>query len=390
MKIVMCHEYYQRRGGEDEVFDLEASLLSRMGHEVIIVTEHNDTIKQHSLIRTGVLSIWNHGQYRHFKNLVLEEKPDIVHFYNTFPLVSPAAIHGAKAGGATVVQSLHNYRLMCINASLFRAMGPCETCIGRALPLAGTVHGCYHDSRVQSAAVMAISATHRMASTWTKKVDLFLLGSTEFAVPRFEAQGIAKEKIVLKPNFVYPDPGVGDASGKYALFVGRFDPEKGISDLLDAWRKHESSRKLVIVGDGPLSEEVARAADRYSNIEWLGRLSLDDLYQTLKRAAFLIFPSRWYEAMPRIILDSFAVGTPVLSSRIGVMQHLVTEDVNGGFFEPGDIDSLHKQSGQMFLKLTNSQDMRVAARQQFENNYTAERNYEAILSAYRRALRITA
>ncbi|MBT8062207.1 MAG: glycosyltransferase [Xanthomonadales bacterium] len=386
MKIVMCHEYYQRRGGEDEVFDLETALLRREGHEVIVRTAHNDEIRQRSLLRTGLGALWNQRQYREFRDLVRQEKPDIVHFYNTFPLISPAAIHGAKSAGATVVQSLHNYRLMCVNASLFRELKPCENCVGSTVPLAGVKHGCYHDSRVQSAAVAAMLATHSLASTWTSKVDLFLLGSTEFALARFEKAGLDPTRIVLKPNFVSPDPGIGDGAGGYALFVGRFDAEKGVEDLLRAWKLHEPQRKLVIVGDGPLAELVAAATERLPNVEWLGRQTLEEMYETMKHAAFLVFPSRWYEAMPRTILDAFAVGTPVLASRVGVMQHLIREDQTGRFFEPGSARSLQRESERMFRQGEPLSAMRNAARRAYETSYTADQNYKLIIDAYRRAI----
>jgi glycosyltransferase involved in cell wall biosynthesis len=387
MKILMCHNYYQRRSGEDAVFEIEARQLSDMGHEVVTWTVDNQTIRQRNLLATGIGASWNRPSYQHVQNLIDTEQPDIAHFYNVFPLLSPAVFHAAANRGVPVVHSLHNYRLMCANAMFFRDGHPCEDCLTAKVPLNGILHACYRGSRLQSGAAALSLGVHRMLDTWKHKVDLLLLGSTPAMAEKFFAAGYPRGKLLLKPNFVEPDPGKGEGAGGYALFVGRFDPEKGVLDLLDAWRRLDSGRALRIVGEGPLAAQVREAAEANANIHWSGQQPLEELYKTMKQAAFLIFPSRWYEAMPRTILDSFSVGTPVLASRIGAMQDLVEEGVTGGFFEPANPPSLAAAAEQLFQHPERLQQMRTHARREFETKYTAEHNYRLLMQAYQLAQR---
>jgi len=383
----MCHNHYQQRGGEDEVFEIEAELLRSNGHQVVTHVVHNDSIKQGNLLVTGLSAIWNQSAYRRMKVLIKEQKPDLVHFYNTFPLFSPSVYYAVKAANLPLVQSLHNYRLLCLNASFYRNGLVCEDCLGHTLPLAGIRHACYHGSRLQSMSVAGMQVFHRMLRSWHRKVDLFLLGSTRFALNKFIQGGFAEDAFMLKPNFVFPDPGIGQGQGGYVLFVGRFDETKGIVDLLKAWRSLAPSVPLKIVGDGPLLSLVKESAQKLGQVEWLGRKSLDEMYQLMKDARFLIFPSRWYEAMPRTIIDSLAVGTPVCAADIGAMSDLIEDNRSGLLFEPGNVDDLVKKVRYLFERPELATDMRIHARQSYLDNFTAERNYDLIMQAYQIAAR---
>jgi len=387
VKVLMCHDYYQRRGGEDEVFEVETELLRSKGHQVVLYTVQNQSIKRSNYLQTGIRAIWNQSAYNKIQTLVQSEQPDLVHFYNTFPLISPAGYYAAKSANLPVVQSLHNYRLMCLNSTFYRSGKPCEDCLGKTLPWPGIRHSCYHGSRAQSSAVAAMTVFHRALSTWQQKVDIFLLGSTETARQKFLIAGIESSKILLKPNFAFPDPGIGSGGGRYALFVGRFDEEKGIHELLDAWDIMKQKIPLKIVGDGPLAPLVESAAKSHSQIELCGRKSLDEMYELMKMAEFIVFPSRWYEAMPRTIIDSFAVGTPVIASKTGAMRDMIEEGKSGLFFTPGNANDLAGKAAWLFNQPELACKMRTHARQSYESNYTADRNYKLIMDAYQQAAR---
>ena len=204
MKVLMCHNYYQNRGGEDEVFEVESELLRENGHQVVQHIVHNDTIKQSNPLVTGLGAIWNQAAHNRIQALIRKEKPELVHFYNTFPLFSPSVYYAVKAAGIPLVQSLHNYRLLCLNATFYRNGSICEDCLGKSLPLPGIRHTCYHDSRLQSASVAGMQVIHRMLKSWHRKVDLFLLGSTRFALDKFVQGGFSEDAFMLKPNFVFP------------------------------------------------------------------------------------------------------------------------------------------------------------------------------------------
>ncbi len=386
MKVMMCHDYYQQRGGEDEVFEAEANLLGEHGHEVIRHTVHNDSIGRGNRLATGAGAVWNVAAQHRLRALLRQHRPDIVHCYNTFPLFSPAIYYTVKAAGLPLVQSLHNFRLLCLNAAFYRDGAVCEDCLRRTLPLPGIRHRCYRGSRLGSLSVAAMQVTHRVLRSWHRKVDVFLLGSTQFALERFIRAGFPAEAFVLKPNFVHPDPGMGQGGGGYALFVGRFDVTKGIDDMLQAWRSLAPAVPLKIVGDGPLAVQVRAAAQQLEQVEWLGRKPLNEVHGLMQEARLLVFPSRWYEAMPRTIIDSFAVGTPVLAARMGAMRDLVQDGRSGLLFEPGNVDDLAAKARRLYAMTAGATTMRDYARQVFLENFTAAKNYDLIMQAYARAV----
>ena len=346
---------------------------------------HNDSIEGRHRLRLAANTVWNRASRREIRDLIRRERPDLAHFYNTFPLLSPSIYGACREEGVPVVQSLHNYRLMCANATFFRSGRPCEDCLGKAVPIDAVVHKCYRGQRGASAAVVAMQMTHRGLGTWANSVDLYLAGVTEFARDKFVRGGIPAGKIVLKPNFVFPDPGPGSGKGGYALFIGRLTPEKGVQVLIEAWKRIGNRVPLKIVGDGDLASLVQSAA-KEPGIAWLGRKPLAETHALLKEASFLVFPSIWYEALPRTIVDSLAVGTPVLASNRGAMGDMIVEGVNGLLFRPDDPADLADKALQLAADPAKLKRLRAGARADYERHYTAERNYDMIMDAYRRVL----
>ena len=244
MRILLIHERYQYAGGEDIVFEAEKALLTAHGHEVAVYERNNEEINRYSSLQKAALlykTTWAQDSYRDFVTLVREFRPQIAHFHNTFPLISPAAYYACARAGTPVVQTLHNYRLICPVAIIYRDGHVCTDCVGQ-MPWPGILHACYRDSRAQTAAVAAMIAVHRGVRTWSQKVDTYIAVS-DFARAMFIRGGLPADKVVVKPNFVPTDPGPreGDQVGRYALFVGRLSPEKGIDLLLDAWRSLRTS-----------------------------------------------------------------------------------------------------------------------------------------------------
>ena len=270
VKILVVHNHYQQRGGEDQVFSDETALLEAQGRRVLRYEVSNDEIRGMHILPLALKTVWNRALYKELRSLIRRQRPDVVHFHNTFPLVSPAAYHAAKAEGAAVVPTLHNYRLLCPNALFFRNGGPCEDCIGKRFPWPGIVHACYRRSRPASATVAVMLAVHKSLRTFSETVDLYV-ALTGFARQKFIEGGLAGEKIAVKPHFVAPDPGAGEGGGGYALFVGRLSPEKGVKTLISAWGLLQGRMPLKIVGDGPLASKVAEGSRLTPAVDWLGR-----------------------------------------------------------------------------------------------------------------------
>ena len=386
MRIVSVYNYYRNRGGEDEVFDAESALLESHGHEVIRYSRHNTDIDGMNQFQLGAMTLWNHGAYDDLRRLIRARRPDVVHFHNTFPLVSPAAYYAVRSEGVPVVQTLHNFRIICPNALLYRNGRVCEECIGRALPWPGIVHGCYQKSPKATAGVAAMLALHRILGTWQKQVDVYI-ALTEFARTKFIEGGLPAEKIVVKPNFVYPDPGAGipDTANPYALFVGRLVENKGIPTLLKAWKQLNGIVPLKIAGTGPLAEAVRHTGG--AAVEVIGRIPHDQVLQLMCGASMFIAPYTAYESMPFTILEAYACGVPVIASNLGSMAVLVKHRETGLLFEAGNADILARTVTWALDHPIEMRRMRAAARKEFELRYSAENNYEHLISVYNMARR---
>lgn len=385
MHILSIHNRYQIRGGEDESREAEQRLLTENGHEVDVYEDTNDRVPELGKVRVAIRTVWSQESYKIVRQKLQKNAYDLIHVQNFFPLISPSVYYAAKAEGVPVVQSLRNYRLMCANSYFFRDGRVCEDCMGKFVPWPGIVHACYRDNRAGTVAVAAMQTAHRILPTWTKMVDVYIT-LTHFARQKFIEAGLPSEKIVVKPNFVSTNPTVGQGKGGYAFFVGRLSPEKGLDTLLRAWEYLGGQIPLKIVGDGPLANMVEAAASRFPNIEWLGRRPLQEVYELVGEAKFLIFPSQWYETFGRVAVEAFAKGTPVIAANIGAIAELVDSGRTGLLFRPGDREDLIRQVEWANTHPEELMQMRREARAEFEAKYTAQENYQQIMGIYQRAI----
>jgi glycosyltransferase involved in cell wall biosynthesis len=388
MRVLLVHNYYQQAGGEEQVFMAEGALLEAHGHRVVRYTSQNDRVTGMSRAALAKNTVWNQTTYRDLRTLIRKERPQVAHFHNTFPLISPAAYYAARAEGVPTVQTLHNYRLLCPNALFFREGRPCEDCVGQAVPWPGVIHACYRGSHLSSAGVAAMLTAHRAMGTWVRAVGAYIT-LTEYTRRKFIQGGLPAEKIVVKPNFVYPDPGPGAGRGMYALFVGRLSREKGVDTLLSAWSTLKEKIPLRIVGDGPLGPKVAAAAQRFTEVEWLGRQTRNQVLTSMKEARVLIFPSVWYEGFPTVIAEAYAAGLPVIASNLGNMSTLIDHGRTGLHFHPDDPKDLAARVEWASSHPAQLDRMREEARAEYEAKYTAKRNYELLGAIYQALLRRT-
>lgn len=382
MKILQVHNYYRQLGGEDRVFESECQLLMRHGHEVVRYTAHNDILNNISDVRAGFRAIWNHNTYQAVRDLLRREQPDVVHAHNTFPVISPALHYAVAAHGIPLVQTLHNYRLLCAGATLYRDGHVCEDCVHSGKPWPAFKYACYRNSRLATAATGITILVHHSARTWRNKVHTYV-ALTNFSKQKFIEGGLPAERIAIKPNFLAGDPGTGTGNGSYALFAGRLVEEKGLRTLLRAWESIPAI-PLKVAGSGPLQSFVEEKARALQCVEYLGSCSHAEILELLKQARFLVFPSEWYEGLPMIVVEALACGTPVLASRLGSMSELIEDGVNGRLFAPGDTGRLIACANSMF---ETGHTMRRAARACYEQTYTPERNYELLMNIYRNARR---
>ncbi len=386
MKVLLVHNFYQQPGGEDQVFADEGNLLESKGHEVLRFTIHNDSINEMGAVALAARTVWNRDSARKLTDLLGSERPEVVHFHNTFPLVSPSAYYAARRSGAAVVQGIANYRLICPGSLLLREGRVCEDCIGKRLAWPGVKHACYRNNRRATGVIAGMLAFHRLIGTWTRAIDVYI-ALTRFMRGKLIEGGLPESKILVKGNFVRPDPGIGTGAGGHCLFVGRLSVEKGISSLLKAWDiLGETAPALHILGDGPEADSVKAAAAANPRIRWMGRKPMAEVLEAMGNATLLMFPSEWYEGQPKVILESFAKGTPVLASRRGSMQELIEDGVNGMLFEPGNPEELAAKVRQMTADSTNLATLRSGARRTYEQKYTPETNYSELMNVYAHAI----
>jgi len=383
MKFLLCHNFYQQFGGEDQSFFDDVSLLRSRGHEVVEFTRHNDAIEGANRVRIAIGTLWNSAVYRELRALIRRERPDIVHCTNIFPLISPAAYQAASDEGVPVVQALGNYRLLCPGATLLRDGAVCETCLSKSFAWPAVQHACYRGSRLGSAVIATMNAAHKLKGTW-QRVDRYY-APTQIARDVFIRSGMPADRIDVRPYMVNPDLGPGQGKGGYVLFVGRLSPEKGITTLINAWAEIEENIPLRIIGDGPCRDEVRAAAAKDPRITSMGYLPLEKVYEQLHDATCLVMPSVWYETFGRTIVEAYAAGTPVVASRLGAMQELVVHRETGMQFEPGSPTALARAVTEL-CRRSDLADMRARVRSEFDEKFTSEQNYQQLIRICERAM----
>lgn len=379
MRVLVVHNAYQQRGGEDSVVEAEVALLRDHGHEVELYLRHNDEVDHAPRLKVALQAVWSSATVQHLQALVARFSPEVIHVHNTLPLVSPSVYWAAHAAGIPVVQTLHNFRLMCPQATFLRHGKVCEDCLGK-VPWRAVMHRCYRESAVQTGAVAVMLSMHRGMGTFENKVSRYI-ALNEFCKAKFVAGGLPADRIVVKPNFVswVPTPQWDQRAG--GLYVGRLSVEKGIQVLLEAIRQLPDHR-VVVVGSGPFESEVRDVAgDAYA-----GFLPLDQIMARLSRSAFLVLPSICYEGFPRTLVEAFANGVPVIASRLGSMAELIADGQTGLLFEPGNAADLAAKVCWANAHPQEMLRMGQAARAEYERRYTPERNCAELIEIYQAAM----
>lgn len=385
MKILVAHNAYQQRGGEDAVVEAEVELLRSHGHEVMVYRQHNDALNQMSRAKAAVSAIWSQDSASDVEELCNRFHPDVIHVHNTFPLISPSLYWTADALRVPVVQTLHNFRLLCPQAIFLRDGKICEDCIGK-LPWRSVTRKCYRESAMQSAVITTMLATHRAIGTFSTRVTRYI-ALNHFARNKYIEGGLPSDRFRIKPNFV-TSTGLPVWEGRQGgLYVGRLSSEKGLDVLAEAARNgcngcNGGASHIEVIGSGPM-EALARDAfgDRY-----LGYRPLDEIMARMGRAQYMVLPSICYENSPRTIVEAFSCGLPVIASRLGALADIVCDGATGLLFNPGDPVDLAAKIAWAQAHPEQMIRMGQAARAEYEAQYTPERNYEMLMDIYEDAI----
>lgn len=385
MRILILHNNYRMAGGEESVVRSETELLQKKGHTVANLFRDNVEIDKYSLSQKAKLSVeaaWSRHSFESVHRAVRQFRADIVHIHNTHLLWSPSVFAAARKAGAATVMTLHNFRLTCLNAVLFRNGQNCTECLDHGI-WRGILHSCYKGSLVESMAMARVIQVNRRRGTWKEEVDAFIV-PTENGKSLFLQAGLPEDCIHVKPNFLH-DPleeKIIEAVGQGALFIGHLVPIKGIEMLMEAWRHIDYP--LMVVGTGPLSDSLRASAP--PNVKFAGPLSLNAIFDLIAKSSFVVFPSVCRETFGRVIIEAFAMGRPVVASQHGAMAEIIRQNETGLLYEPGNVDDLQNK----VLSLVNDPELARslgrAARLDFLNRFTADVNYELLMNIYRAAL----
>ena len=382
MKILLCHNHYAIRAGEDQVFASEMQMLRARGHTVISYTRDNADIASISLFRkiqSVLFGIYNPRTVKDIKDIVRREQPDVAHVHNVFPLLSPSLYCTLKSMQVPVVQTIHNFRFFCCNGLLLHGN---KTCSPSPLLLLRCVFSrCYRNSFFYSAWYAAIIFWHRFRKTFVRCIDRYIVLNT-FTRDVFIRNGFDQARIIVKPNAADVPELVSSGVHDYAVFIGRFSTEKGVITLLDALKRLPAF-PVKLIGSGPLDDYVKQAVSSksFSHVELLGYLPFDDCCRYAADALVSIFPSECYENCPLTVITSLWYGTPVVASHIGGIPDFVPEQA-GWLFEPGNADALAERLQWIYTYRSDVIAMRDSVKAYARDRFSPDTNYRQLLAVY--------
>jgi glycosyltransferase involved in cell wall biosynthesis len=383
VKILLVHNSYQHKGGEDSVLASEKKLLTKHNNLVQLSIVTNKSVQNiFSKLDVAINTTWSQPGYKHITLAIKQFEPNVIHVHNFFPLLTPSVYDAAIKMEIPLVQTLHNYRTICPGALLMRNGKICEKCITSS-PYHAIRHRCYRNSILGSWAVARMVAHHRNKLTWQNKVDCFI-ALTRFGKQKFVEAGFPAKKIVVKPNFYEISKDWSEISRRRmgALFVGRVSEEKGVTVMLKAW--HGLGISLRVAGSGPMLHDLQRKHE--SCIEFLGQMTREQISKEMAQAAFLVMPSEWYETFGLVIVEAYAHGIPVIASRLGAMAEIVENGVTGLHFEAGNAEDLSQKVQWLHDHPEECRRMGKNARRVYEEKYTPEKNYEMLMDVYKQAI----
>jgi glycosyltransferase involved in cell wall biosynthesis len=380
MKILMIHNKYVSRGGEDTIFEQEKKLLLAKGHKIISYTRDNAEIESYNFIQKikfAFSMIFSLKTYFELTKVIKHTTPEIAYIHNDFPLISPSAYFACNLQKIPIIKRIPNYRLFCSNGFFVRENEVCEKCLVKNNPFISVKYGCYRNSKLLTFLVASMIRIHR--NTYRERIN-YLLPNSPIVKEKLLKGKFIRTKLIVKSNFTEGKLNFQIKKENFAIYVGRLSKEKGLKSLSEAWRNIDF--KLEVYGDGPLRDLIKNQ----SNVIYKGPKSNVECLQRIKKAKFLIFPSIHEETFGISMIEAFSVGTPVLASRMGNMKYVVEDGKTGKFFNPGDSEDLREKALWMINHTKECEQMGKNAYLEYKEKYTPDVNYKNLMSVFNKAI----
>jgi glycosyltransferase involved in cell wall biosynthesis len=392
MRILLVHNRYRSAApsGENRVVEQEGEALAAQGHEVMRFGRSSDEIDQWPVAKKASLparTIWSRETYRDLMAVLRERRPEVVHVHNTFPLLSAAVLYACRDARVPVVATIHNYRLACANGAFFRHGTVCHDC-AHGLPVRAVLHGCYRGSRAATAPVALAMGLHRQA--WRSLVSAYIFIS---ASQRDLLQGsdLTADRVFVRYNLIPSRSSPPIARMPTVVYAGRLDEAKGVPLLMKGWdwylgKSGEPGLNLVIVGGGPLGDEVAAWASARPSVEMTGTVSRDRCAELISHARAVLLPSAWEETFGLVAVEAMAAGVPPIAAGHGSFTELITPGVDGVLFTPHDPSALGLAIADVEKDPKRYEVYGDQARKSCEQRFDPQRSIEELLEIYRFAI----
>ena len=407
MDVLYLNNYNYIRGGAENVFLNEKYLMKIRKHKVFeFALKHKRNQKSNyenffpkemttesveigaKQLRTLTKLFYNREAKNNLIKMLDDLHIDIAHAHNIYGGLTTSVLDALRMSNIPVLLTLHDYKLICPNYKLYAKGKICEDCkIGKFFM--AVVNRCHKNSLVASSIYALETYFNELMGNYRKKIKYFISPSI-FLKKKFEEFGWNSERIIYIPNFVDSSQYKPLYSNeKYIAYAGRLSEEKGIETLIKAFMLTRNKQiRLLVIGEGPKKNELRRISQNDSRIEFVGYLSGKKLNDVRRNALAIAVPSEWYENAPLTILEAFALGKPVIGSRIGGITEMIDEGVNGYLFEAGNIDELTHTIDNLFMQNERKiKELGKAAREKVKIEYSPERHYQKLIKTYLNALK---
>lgn len=406
MKVLLVNKYFYLKGGPERHISKISKILEAKGHQAIpfsMQDERNEPTPYAKYFVSRVdfsspMSLWDKLRMvprviyfleakEKIEALIRKVKPDIAHLHNIAHQISPSILHSLKKFGLPVIQTLHDYKLICPTYKMVAGGRICERCKGHQYYQA-VLQRCNKGSFSFSLLNCVEMYIHKFSGIYEKNVDLFIAPSS-FLHNKIIEFGINGKKVVHIPNFIDAEGYSPKYNGEnYLVYFGKVSPEKGLFTLVQAIKNIKTS-KLLIIGEGELKRNLENYVLQKNivNVKFLGHIKGERLKRTIRNSLFAILPSEWYENCPYSILEAFALGKPVIGSDIGGIPELIEDGVNGLLFESGNSEELSEKIAYLISRPRLREQMGKNARKKVEEKYNPELYYQKVMGVYQKLLR---